>query len=92
MNDYLLLFPDEATAISTMSHLSIDNNPEHGISTDVIGTVYDVTESDSKDADGLPIYINTAKPGYHINIRSVIEIDWPSEYLVNPKKRIRMWM
>lgn len=86
MNDYLLLFPDEATAISTIA-----NHPEHGLNIDIIGTVYDVTESGSKDADGLPIYINTAKPGWHINVRSEIKIDWPTEYLVTPKEQVRVW-
>lgn len=74
-----------------MSGLSVVNNPAGGVNLDIIGIVYDYAQSNTQNADGTYDVTATAKPGWHINVRSADAIDWPSEYLVTPKVQVRVW-
>lgn len=87
MTDYLLRFPDEATAQIQLSDYYNDSwtLSGAGFCLDPIGTLYALDENDPET--------ETALEGWHVNLRVWDDRPNPApDYAVSPQNQLRVWL
>jgi len=85
MIDYMLKFPDEATANEVLEPFIVTH------SIDVIGIIYKPTGAMIDTQDG-PAFDMAAIPGWHVNVRGGDEeVEALAEYRIFPTNPVRGW-